>query len=254
MARAGVGRALGFGAVLALAACAGPPDLNLPEGVTVAQIVDRVQCEVWQAAQKNPVLKRDKWVAVVDLLLQVDDSVGLTPSVAFIHPLSVVDGTSVAATAAGQLSGARLRIFTETLTLQVNNVKERACYPRGDRGIDLTGDLGIIEAVDLAVGSVDRNSAAQFAEKDAFGQTIQFVLTKNVSNVGPTWTLTHFIGPGGLFGAERVDTHKLVISFAPGVKRKAAPGAARIPAIDRARLLNQNMLLQSLPILRPSAR
>ncbi len=40
-------------------------------------------------------------------------------------------------------------------------------------------------------------------------------MTKNVSGVGPTWRLVRFNGPGGLFGAERRDTHKLIISFAP---------------------------------------
>ena len=61
------------------------------------------------------------------------------------------------------------------------------------------------------------------------GQTIQFILTRNISG-GPTWTLTRFVGAGPILGAERVDTHKLIVSFAPGASTKTvvtAPGEKR---------------------------
>ena len=106
--------------------------------------------------------------------------------------------------------------------------------------------------------SLDPDDAARFvpdAGKDAFGQTIQFTVTENVSGVGPTWTLVHFTGPGGLFGAERIDTHRLIIAFAPVVgPATAKKGAVFTPASERARGLILQMQLQSQPLQQPLRR
>ena len=53
------------------------------------------------------------------------------------------------------------------------------------------------------------------AEK-VFGGSIQFLVTKNVNAVGPTWTLVHFKGPGGLLSASQVNTDKITLAFAQG--------------------------------------
>ena len=49
-----------------------------------------------------------------------------------------------------------------------------------------------------------------------FGGTIQFLVTKNVNAVGPTWSLVHFKGPGGFGGLSQVNTDKITLSFAKG--------------------------------------
>jgi hypothetical protein len=97
---------------------------------------------------------------------------------------------------------------------------------------------------DIGLESIDERDPATFSNKEAIGETIQFVITKNISGLGPTWTLTTFTGPGGLAGAERQDTNKLIISFTLGATKKG------LKAADRARQQNQNMLLQSLPTFR----
>ena len=57
---------------------------------------------------------------------------------------------------------------------------------------------------------------------DSFGATASFDVYKGLTNVGPTWTLVHFLGPVGGAGYERDDLHKLAITFVP----VAAPSPA----------------------------
>jgi hypothetical protein len=231
-------------ALLLIVGCSGIPSLDTPNsGITVRHIVDHVQCEVFKAAVKYPRLKTQKWVAVASLYLQVDDGAGLSPNVAFIHPLAAA-ATSFTFNAGGVLSGTRERIYDETLSIPIATLSPEIC--RNDAGGDsvLTGDLGIVETVDLAFRSAGPNSGATFAgsssSSDAFGETIQFVLTMNLNGVGPTWTLTHFTGPGGLAGVNRMNTNKLIISFAPPTALLAQSGAA-YTAHDH----NLRMLIQS---------
>jgi hypothetical protein len=88
---------------------------------------------------------------------------------------------------------------------------------------DLTGDLGIEETLSIAAESIDKKEDnLAFAGKEAVGQTVQFVLTKGVSG-GPGWTLQRFVGGFGA-GAERIDTHKLIVSFAPGEVKEVVVG------------------------------
>jgi hypothetical protein len=48
----------------------------------------------------------------------------------------------------------------------------------------------------------------------AFGGYVDFVVTKNLNSVGPTWTLQHFKGPGSLAGVSEINTDKLTFAFA----------------------------------------
>jgi hypothetical protein len=240
---------IAFSLLFFVGGCVGVPPLNVGGPPGVAQIVDQVQCELLDAARKYKRLKSENWAAAVDLTLQVDDNIGLTPTLSFIRPLADA-GTNFAFGASGTLKGARQRIYAESLDIPINAIRPRSC-PLATETFDLTGTLGIVEAVDLGIGSVGSDDVAQFKKDKAFGQTIQFVVTKNVSGVGPTWTLEHFTGPGGLLGAERVDTHQLIISFAPGAATtKKGGNVGFAPAISRARDLNSQMLLKSLPVFR----
>jgi hypothetical protein len=237
--------ALAFGLTITVGGCAGIPALDVDGPLTVDAIVDEIHCEVLAAAGKYPRLKKQNWVASIDLSLQVDDSAGLTPTVSFIDPLATA-GTSFTFGASAELKGSRKRIYEELLDLPIHDLKPRLCPAQGST-YNFTGDLGIVDAVDIGLRSVEPEDAAQYQKDKAFGQTIEFVITKNVSGVGPTWTLVRFTGPGGLFGAERVDTHTLAVSFASGATAtKAGIVAAPLAAQTKANQLNNNMLLRSV--------
>ncbi len=101
--------------------------------------------------------------------------------------------------------------------------KRHALCGRAAPRYDLVGDAGVVEVLRLGfrarVADPDSPTELKKSEKvydgGAFGQSLTFVVNRNVSASGPNWTLTHFKGPVGLFGAARNDTHKLTIAFAP---------------------------------------
>lgn len=218
------------------ASCTSVPDLQV-SAPTVKDVIRDVQCQIRAAfsAQNLPAKRRTPGVtAAVDLTLQVDDSVGVNPTVSFIDPLNAA-GTSFSFGGSALLKGERQRIYTESFV--VKNVYAAGPVCANQKELLLNGDLGIKETVALGLKSIDGAPNLSFGEDSAFGQTIQFTVTKNVSGIGPTWTLAKFTGPGGLFGAERADLHKLSISFSQST--------------DTAKQQNQKMLLQSiLPNLR----
>jgi len=237
---------------IALSACAGVPDFDIGSPVTVANIIDRIECETYLATKSHPKLRKDRWVGVADLFLQVDDTAGLTPSLTYIQPLATA-GTQWTLGVSGTVKRARQRVYNESIKLDLSALNGKTCN-KVDTDYDLTGNLGIEETLDIASRSLQKGEdTAAFADKEAVGQTLQFVLTKNIGG-GPTWTLTHFVAGGPLAGAERIDTHKLIVSFAPGaVKTITLPDGTKKTFLaptggsGAAQQNNQKLLLQSLP-------
>jgi hypothetical protein len=135
---------------------------------------------------------------------------------------------------------------------------------------NLAGTLGIKEAAAMGAQtprlppeSADQPAATQSpngtaappppqsaAATTAFGDTIQFVVTKNVSGVGPTRTTRRFKGPGGLLALPHVNTDKIILSIAEGPNvGLAEPLAATPPNLVKATPLNvgaYNFLQQQL--------
>ena len=119
----------------------------------------------------------------------------------------------------------------------------------------LSGQLGIKEIADIGFQSlkntkgdiISPNAAGGGNPYGAFGQSMQFILTRNVSAVGPTWIVTHFKGPGvsgGLFAAGRVETNKVIVAFEPPAETPAA-AAAGVPG-TAARSLVNSLAIQTI--------
>ena len=86
-----------------------------------------------------------------------------------------------------------------------------------DLDTNLAGDLGLQSTVDLAITSPYLNIATKLSGTDgAFGGYVNFVVTKNLNMVGPTWVLKHFKGPGSLGSLSEVNNDKLIFAFARG--------------------------------------
>lgn len=248
------GAACALSATMIVSSCSTAPEMDEVDGTathgpTVQNIVDRIQCEVSGAVHVySKAFKGNHWGVVATLTLQVDDSVGVNPTVSFIEPSEFSFGLGAGVT------GSRQRIYTQTLTYKTDDLLAQEGPTSCERRSRLAGDLKIQEVVRTAVGGPNGVAAST-----AFGQTLQFVVVHNVSGVGPTWSLSHLKGPGGLLGASRTDTQKLVISFAApeGAKgtvhaltgtRMNAADAASSAAIEAATAQNLNMILQSLHI------
>jgi hypothetical protein len=55
-------------------------------------------------------------------------------------------------------------------------------------------------------------------------RTASFDVWNGLTNVGPTWTLVHFLGPVGGAGHEREDLNKLAMTFVPVAAPNLAAG------------------------------
>lgn len=64
-------------------------------------------------------------------------------------------------------------------------------------------------------------------KKNTFSTQIEFVLLRNLSSTGPTFTLEHFKGPGRLLTTQRTDTHSVTIGFARADDPKGGQEAAK---------------------------
>lgn len=146
----------------ALGSCSGVPEYNLPHsGVSVHYIINRIKCEVIKAADEHTQLRTDKWIAVANLTLQIDDEGSLAPNVAFINPLAAAS-TSFTFNAGANLTAHRQRIYSENFSLDIATLKEKpkTCAPHDNS--PLTGDLGIGETVDLGLRSLKRGGPVDY--------------------------------------------------------------------------------------------
>jgi hypothetical protein len=218
-----------FVAALALDACAYPPPFDIPTvngEQTVNPIVRRVECELLDTVRDDynhrPFLINGDYDVLVNLSLDVTDSAGLSPTVSYLNPFSV---GMFAFGGSANLNGSRDQNFSWNLKQfslremytawkyghRYQNCDSTADTPLG--GTPLAGDLGIRERIaTLASSSPDLEQSGQ----QQFGGSVDFVITKAITALGPTWTLTHFVGPGPLGSASRVNNDKVTFAFATG--------------------------------------
>jgi hypothetical protein len=124
-------------AILSLAGCTGVPPLDLlDQAVTINQIVNRIECEVYLARQNNIALQRSPWTVSADLTLTVDDGAGLMPTVSFMTPLKTA-GTSYKFSASAELNRTRERTFQETITFNVTKARREKCHSDSSESYDL---------------------------------------------------------------------------------------------------------------------
>jgi hypothetical protein len=221
----------------------------------------RIRCELADLTRKNAdgqyEYKYGRYIhgkhydVEMTIYLEVNNTGGLIPTLKSTLPLSKT--TSFAFGGSGELQESRDHTFTQTIAFPLSDIEaETNTTLSVDRcnfdGSNLSGVLGIKNIVDVAVSipvtspelqvpgsgssgqpSDSQGGASGGAEgsnlpqyKQLFGGTIQFVVTKNISAVGPMWTLEHFSGPGGLLGLSSVSTNKLTIGF--GTPSQSAPG------------------------------
>lgn len=235
------GKGLLLPAILSFAlTCAGcaVPRYDVPykaNAPTVRTIVERIQCEIAAMVRDEkptyphrPFLLNNDFDIVVSMSIEVNDTGGLAPSLAYMNPV-----TNFTFGANATLSESRDHTFTENLQFSVREIyldlymwelakragvedpqtsygfTQHACPPADT---ELAGTLGISDFVSMASTSEGLTTSAE----KVFGGSIQFIVTKNVNAVGPTWTLVHFKGPGGLFSASQVNTDKITLAFAQG--------------------------------------
>jgi hypothetical protein len=185
----------------------------------------------------------------VALSLEVNETGGLAPSLTYVNPLAGATSFMFGGTAT--LSEARDHNFTENIQLSVRNIytewknnKNAHDCPAGDT--NLSGDLGIREYVAMAALTPDLDAKQTISGKGVFGGSMQFLVTKGVSALGPTWSLVHFKGPGGLGSLSRVNTDKITLAFAQGPNAGKAMTSEAVVSGPNQPNTNANGFLQQL--------
>jgi len=239
---------------------------------TVAELVTHIQCEIWNIVTEGGksdwhtnALATHQYVAFANLTVDVTNFEGTSPSLSFIAPYQT-PMTNLTKSVSGQWTGTQHRSINQTFSLNIQAPNEayahEHCLSPGKDGARLHGDLGLAAIIKAGLahveqpefvfkrpGSTDPTKLSSTAP--VFGSTIDFTIVYGIGNIGPTWTLTHFKGPGGGSGSgsgsggssqglltlTRTEKDTLVISFAPacpdgGCPQKdntaaAAPAAAQ---------------------------
>jgi hypothetical protein len=247
----------------------------------VQTIVERIQCELKEMVRdaepdhpasplRNFLLDGD-FDVIVSLSLEVNDTGGLAPSLTYLEPLSKVASFSLSAT--GVLSESRDHNFTENIQFSMREIlaawRQYKSYFDCPSVADtnLAGTLGIEDFVSMAAltpnlalgpsssgassggaqSSSSKGSSKTSSANSVFGGSIQFLVTKNLSALGPTWTLVHFKGPGTVSLSE-INTDKITLAFAegPNVGKRMTAAVPKHPLNPNAEKLLQQMLISSI--------
>ncbi|EHR06321.1 hypothetical protein Bra471DRAFT_07174 [Bradyrhizobium sp. WSM471] len=209
---------------------------------TPASIITRFKCELAAIAADDYRFKAfmdaNDFVVGVQLDLSVTDDGSLAPSFTYTNGLFSFN-------AGAKLELSRAQTFTERVFLSVADIRIQSDgklpndpkHPRPTLDCPkfntlLAGDLGVRQTVEMAMVTPDLalTSSKLTGSTGAFGGSVNFIVTKNLNGVGPTWTLTHFKGPGSLAGVSEVNNDKITFAFAA---RKATDGIPPAAKVDR---------------------
>jgi hypothetical protein len=243
---------------------------------TVNDITNEVQCELLQTLKQgirysnetpeqqnndkeNSVygqLPNFAWVANINLTLDVTDDEGVNPS------LSYINGTNFVGALSGQWSEEQHRNLNLQFTLYLDGTTPtlHACSEPQKGNSGLRGNLGIAEIIKTGLpyavglpGPSPYNMKAigvglpGTSGTPVFGSTVDFSLVYGVGGT-PTWTLTHFAGPGSSSGSlvTAMRTHKdtLVLSVSQSVDNtpSAISAAAKAAQDNTTRMILQRLL------------
>jgi hypothetical protein len=235
-----------FAALLGLAlvgGCSNIDQFDLPKnastgGPTPKSIVTRLKCELAVLAADNYRFKdfidSNHFVVGVQLDLTVTDDGTLAPSFTYTNGIFSFN-------VGAKYDISRAQNFTERLFLSIDDIRAQTggrapndpnfpgpldC-PRVDTL--LAGDLGIVRSVEMALFTPDLAliSTKLSGTAGAFGGSVNFMVTKNLNSVGPTYTLTHFKGPGSLAGISELNNDKLTFAFAARSATGNSPPTAK---------------------------
>lgn len=203
-------------------------------------IVDEISCELVQA--NNGVLLTHRHIITVLLTIQVDDNLNVTPTFLFTNVLSGQNRT-FGLSEGIDIGGARKRTFTTTFHLdsaKLNGYSQQCDDRRKKRLYSLKGDLGLSEIVRDGTATIGKLTPIQYVEGDkkpSYGSTVQFVVNRTVTALGPLWTLDTFKGPSGsngLINGKHLNTDILTITFGPVIDTSAKVTAQQQLAVKRS--------------------
>lgn len=234
---------------------------------TVYSIVEKINCELREIVdEREPTLRSivsdayDIQVAV-ELSLTVTNGGVLAPSISIIEgPLTVASGL--------RFEQSRGQNFTEQLFFSMREIRDIArglrkvgtfnafierCSNKPDT--NLSGIIGLKESFDLAITSEPFLNWSSSGSTGVFGGSVEFIVSKELTSTGPTWTLKNFIGPGSLFSASNKHNHKLTFAFVRGPNAgKGIDPSLKFQAQSFIADVRQNQIANSLSTIAANNR
>ena len=228
------------------------PQFDIPHneaGPTVNSIRREVECELDEIVKSDKGLDsflasaHDVGVAIL-LNLDVTDDGALAPTYSYMSGVvSFAGGASFEQSRDQNFQQVLFYSLSERQALK-GFPESRICGQSPDT--NLSGDLGLRESWDLALTALTYThwTSAQ-VNGGAFGGTVSFIVKKQLTATGPTWTLTHFKGPGSFLTAYETNVDKLTFAFVQGPKAKNK-GAIAQAANEFLKTVQQGNISNSL--------
>jgi hypothetical protein len=185
--------------------------------LAIARVVDRVQCEVYEAIQELKLLTNDQgvpqydwvdnYVAKAVLTLQINTDGTAAPEVSLLGPFDV--GTYSLGIGGGITGGAN-RIATYGFNLIFAMAKSNWCRDKANDGFPpLQGNLGLKEWFTTVLRSHNDNDP--FPRPKSLSHRLEFTLDGNFK-ISPAYVLTRSKG-NGAFSLHRKDFQTLDIAI-----------------------------------------
>jgi hypothetical protein len=215
--RAVIGANIGLCAAVGLftTGCSTVPSLpSMGHPLPLAQVVDRVQCEIYETILSLSDLRDDQgvnWVryyaAKAEITLQVNAEGGAAPEVSLLGPFGT--GTYSVGFGAG-VTGAATRIAKYGFNLDFMKANEKWCNDTANSGYPpLQGELGMKEWLVTVLRSHNINDP--FPRPKSMSHRLDFTL-EGSAKISPAYVLTTSKG-NGVFSLKRKDFHTLDIAL-----------------------------------------
>lgn len=196
-------------AIVSIGGCANVNSLSITDGISVADISDRIQCDLKAAYAANSAIYPwlEHWAASFEITIKQQDQASLKPSLEYsllTNPFRFF-GFKAGLSAVGTGT----RTLTTKRTVLLKNLLKYNCSNPG--GTYLANALHILEPMRDALSARDEQDAIE-KEPDSVGYRIDFIV-KTGLNANPSFVLYRIPGVGAEFSLEREKTQTLDIAF-----------------------------------------
>ena len=220
------------------------------------QITQRIRCELANLADSRKSVRMSSpndYLVAVQLSLAVQDDGNLAPSFGYTNGV-------FSFAAGGKVSAARTSTFTADLIYDMARIDDAVKEDRASHGGVLppesffacpdptvggiSGSLGIDTAGLMGMSTDDVNTGDDLGGKGVFGGNVQFVVTKTLGALGPTWAFKHIKSIGGTVNVDETNTDQVTFAFvraeplklfAPPKAGEATPAESKPRPAKRAR-------------------
>jgi hypothetical protein len=258
--------------IMNLTGCASVlPTFDLPRredgSPTVFSIVNKITCELQEIVDEKESDLRPSITDEYDIQVAVELSLTVTNGGVIAPSISIIDGPLTVASGF-RFEQSRGQNFTEQLFFSLREMRtilngwkkkgkfddmRKRCYGQPDS--NLSGVIGIKENFDLAITSEPFLNWSSSGNTGVFGGSVEFIVSKELTATGPTWTLKNFIGPGSLLSASNKHNNKLTFAFIRGPNAgKGVDERLKIQAQSFISDIRQNQIANSLSTIAVNSR